>query len=1307
MQLQNISSEYSLGLQGGAFYFGTQSSGLIRIENCVFNYSQANLLMKDKSQGGTLFIDASQSDLILQITNNSFTNSYSRNEGGTIFIEPSRNNNSIIIENNIVENVFSLQNAFLKLPVTFSSKSLILIVTISDIQIKNTYNGYLQYLGRIQNLNTQEIKHQTQNYLISIERGNITLKYSTIFDIFDYGAIEILEANYLKLDDLVIQNITIISGSILSLHFNKKYLTSIQIINLKLKDISEVIGDVSLPNQPILALQELFYKCDLVPIYPTQLQTLYDEQQQFIISLYNFYALIKNKTNPSFIFEIDSISQNHDILIENMNIQKINCTNCQKGLLKFTNIDEQKTQNLIYLRGLNMKDNTCGILSCFVIAAYSTNQIKLFTNSKLHRILDQVTEEFDQKISTIKIEQSLFSNNKADFGGGILISGLSSIISNCQFTNNIASLIAGAVYFDHQYGTSLIVYDSVFANNQAKVGGALYLSEYQINTPEKLNNVFQGNQATYFGNNLADSPTQLTLQIGEKIMQKESLENNSTNKTDIIVIKQYTIGSKQYDYIMLPSGQAIREYQIFDEQTQQYIPYNFTFRIIPLNEEKNQIKALDGSKCFIKGRQIINKSEGEFYSNFTSITEVQFNTTSQDYNLDQMIITFDPDYSLYGYLQLEINCDSIKIPIFSQQPPYQLQEYFTNYKLRVNLQTFSCQRGEYKTRQGTCKLCDSNSDQYNVKAGDQCQIKDSIKMQQVSSARIMLRPEYWRPFESSNKIEYCLNLPENCIGGWNPGNDLCSEAHIGALCEQCDMYNIRGQGSYSVSTPYKCGSCNDIGDNTLKVILVSVWTMISILISVKGTVETVDKMVTQYQMQKFKVFQKDPKAGYGSVLIKVLTNYLQIIGALATFQLQIPSVLQSSVRSVGNPTEAMSFSLDCFLVNLVDIDIIYFRMIWALIMPIIYMLSFLIIYAITIIINLAKPDKTALTTTAIYLFTYLQPTLIGGFISLLSFRQISNLYWIQGNVSYRYDTETHFNWILTFILPSTLFLAFIIPAYMFISLYKQRHNLEKESTRKNWGYLYNEYQAVAYFWEIVKVLEKGFIIIFLTFYEDLIIIKGALVFIIVFIYQLLTRTYRPYKLPFLNLVDEFSTLICGSSIVIGMTIYQSYLSDNQEIIWPFYILLITFNSVFIIIILWEIVLAQLDDQQENLDKVRDLINKKFPNLQNSNWILKRLLTNRGQQQKRIRRRFQMIRRYLIKLVRNNPGIYQLPTPIHSYPDKPVMFENQEKQQLLPNHQQDIKDNTQMVQKRGTKIFPVDQDQKTYESIRYDDKRQSP
>ena len=31
------------------------------------------------------------------------------------------------------------------------------------------------------------------------------------------------------------------------------------------------------------------------------------------------------------------------------------------------------------------------------------------------------------------------------------------------------------------------------------------------------------------------------------------------------------------------------------------------------------------------------------------------------------------------------------------------------------------------------------------------------------------------------------------------GNDLCTEGYIGALCESCDLYNIRGDGYYASS----------------------------------------------------------------------------------------------------------------------------------------------------------------------------------------------------------------------------------------------------------------------------------------------------------------------------------------------------------------------------------------------------------------------------------------------------------------------------------------------------------------------------
>ncbi|CAD8128839.1 unnamed protein product [Paramecium sonneborni] len=76
---------------------------------------------------------------------------------------------------------------------------------------------------------------------------------------------------------------------------------------------------------------------------------------------------------------------------------------------------------------------------------------------------------------------------------------------------------------------------------------------------------------------------------------------------------------------------------------QQFIPYNFTYKIVDLNDENNQIKALEESKCVINFDVVIIRKQ-----------EVLFNTISQDYNLHQMIIIFDLDNSAYNYLQLEI-----------------------------------------------------------------------------------------------------------------------------------------------------------------------------------------------------------------------------------------------------------------------------------------------------------------------------------------------------------------------------------------------------------------------------------------------------------------------------------------------------------------------------------------------------------------------------------------------------------------------------------------------------------------------------
>ncbi|CAD8128511.1 unnamed protein product [Paramecium sonneborni] len=1289
--IMNITTNNSMASQGGSFYISTVSDGIVQINNSKFAYSQSNLLFYDKSQGGTLFIDASQSMLQFQLYNCTIFRSSSRKEGGVFFIEPSRTQNLIILESNIVQEIYSLYYPFLKLPIQFTSKTLILNIDIIQTYVNNSYDGYFLFYGKVRQLTKSEISNAFQNSLISIDGGNIVLEDVQFTNIFQFGIMNIKNANQVYMTNVSISFITLINDNLILINSNTKYQTSIKFINVELELISEFSKVLTYPKISILLLQERINRCLLNSQTPQVIKEFYDSKQLELFSNNNFYNIIIQYQKPTFIIGIDSVSNNHKLFFNQLKLHSINCQSCHEGIFTITNIDVgSQKNNLIQLKQFNIFNNQCGQLGCIFVSNKDKRSLKLFSSEIKNRYLAETTQLSELTIFPIKIEDSRFYENEASYGGGLIISGVSTLINNCQFTNNSANISGGSIYFDYKENTEILIVNSIFANNNAKIGGAIFLGNYSINSPKILNNSFFNNKALIFGQNQADQPIKLLLQIGDKILETVNVISDMNNITDKIKIDQYKLGNISYNYIMIPSGQSIGYYQIFDEDKQQYVSYNYSFRIIPLNNENGQVKSLDGSKCTIYGRKVLNKEIGQFDQNLTSFTEINFNTSTQDYNLDQLIIKFDPDLNQFGYIQIEIICNSIKIPQFSTKPPYLLQNYFTNYRLWIDFQTFNCQRGEYKTDNGECKLCESSKDQYTVIAGQRCKIKDQIKMEKVSPARIMLRPEYWRPSENNENIEYCLNVPKNCVGGWNPGNDLCDYAHIGALCEQCDIYNVRGQGFFSITSSYKCGNCQEVGDNSIKISLISLWTMISIFLSVRGTIQGVEKIVAQYKMSKLKLKQFDQKAGYGGILVKVLTNYFQIIAAVSLFQLELSSALQSSIRSVGNPVEAMSYSLDCFLIRITDINIIYFRMIWALIMPLLYILAFALIYIIAVILNITQSNKSAITTTAIYLFTYLQPTLLGGFISLLSFRRISDIYWIQGNVAYRYLTQQHFQWITAFVLPSTLILAFIIPIYMLLSLYYQRYKLEEEKTRKNWGYLYNEYQHKAYFWEIIKIFQKGFMIMFLTLYEDQIIIKAALIFIIVFIYQILTKKYRPYKSPYLNFLDEISTIICGTSIVMGMTIYQANKSDNQEIIWPFYILLILINAIFIIIILWEILWAQIQDNQDKLDnKIRNKINNQFPNLKNKNVLFYRLLTNRREQQQRIQLRYLKIKEYLMNIVRKNPGIYQQPIFVSMNKQiKNIQFSELIFQHAhLPAQNKDIQ-NQHDYPRTSKKIYPI-------------------
>lgn len=118
------------------------------------------------------------------------------------------------------------------------------------------------------------------------------------------------------------------------------------------------------------------------------------------------------------------------------------------------------------------------------------------------------------------------------------------------------------------------------------------------------------------------------------------------------------------------------------------------------------------------------------------------------------------------------------------------------------------------------------------------------------------------------------------------------------------------------------------------------------------------------------------------------------------------------------------------------------------------------------------------------------------------------------------------------------------------------------------GYFYNEYNQEGYLWEFVKIFSKELIIIALTFYEDAVVIKGLIVFLIIFFYGGFTIIFTPYSSKRLNFIDRLSTAICSGSICLGVLIYSSTQEGLDYLVYIMFVIIAILNIGFILLMFY-------------------------------------------------------------------------------------------------------------------------------------------
>ncbi|KAL4498518.1 hypothetical protein ABPG72_019636 [Tetrahymena utriculariae] len=520
----------------------------------------------------------------------------------------------------------------------------------------------------------------------------------------------------------------------------------------------------------------------------------------------------------------------------------------------------------------------------------------------------------------------------------------------------------------------------------------------------------------------------------------------------------------------------------------------------------------------------------------------------------------------HSQLLAKLESSIVKIPKFDSSGV--LNSIDTSYNLPLIINTRYCIKGEaFILTSGQCFQCGNNT--YSITDNStQCIGCPKIGVQSCPGGDVLnLQFGYWHPSRDSDKIEECVNSLSNCVGGMGTGDQICAEGHIGALCEVCDISARFWLQSYSNSNEFSCGKCKDTQNNTLKMVGLSIYTLIAILYTVKSTKTLLDSYIITFYFQKIEFIQKSAKQSTESVgiIIKLFTTYFQLIMIITTFNLQLPPGISDITMNIGDPVKQMSFSMDCGLQKMSgSVPMTYFRLIWSQLMPLLYVIFYLIGHLIYQKIRKIQNRAVIAWIAFIYIYISMQPSIVKQNIQTISCRTISDIQYIKANVSEQCYTTEHIKYTMVLILPSLAIWVFLIPIFFLKKMYDGRDRLDKIEMQYKFGFLYTEYKKTSYFWELVKVYQKTFITFFINICDNYNIVKGVLVIIVLVIYIRLWKKYEPYQERRFNLIDLYLNLTVIASIIITIFIQSN---PFLYLVWFGYILLITINSILIIMLL--------------------------------------------------------------------------------------------------------------------------------------------
>ena len=320
---------------------------------------------------------------------------------------------------------------------------------------------------------------------------------------------------------------------------------------------------------------------------------------------------------------------------------------------------------------------------------------------------------------------------------------------------------------------------------------------------------------------------------------------------------------------------------------------------------------------------------------------------------------------------------------------------------------------------------------------------------------------YWRLNKNSTLLYECL-LPTAWSGGYNetatyPVN--WATGYEGVLWAQCSFVD---GSKYERVGNYECAKWPDPEINAFKVI--GLWFLVLLFLIIQIVMNLRKREESQI-----------------SILMRILTNYLQVITAVLSFNIKFPSILTevfSPINKIGSSSEPF-ISLDWFVRNsnleLFTPSPSIFKIFLSSILPLIFFVWSVLTWSILyFVLNKWWSNfKRNLIVSNIVILFILYPTIARSFLSLFQWVIIDpHESRVSISVNIVWYSSEHIFWLAVIGIPSMLVWSFGIPLSGFLLLYKNRNNLNDPEIMKYYLMLYQGLKNDRYYWEFMNTVRK-------------------------------------------------------------------------------------------------------------------------------------------------------------------------------------------------------------------------------------------